>query len=103
MAKKKKAALKQLRISFKGLCLVSVIVRYGQSFSAFCSSLGKNGSTAGSGHSFSETVFVSFFSVGWLKCTFHGTYFLILFFRTLDCKSRYFFNSAKENRSFFRT
>lgn len=65
---------------------MSVIVGYSQSLPAFCSSLGKNCPAAGRGHSFSETVFVPFFSVRWLKCTFHCTYFLILFFRLRTAK-----------------
>ena len=73
----KKAACKS---SFFILMLVSALVRNSQFFS-----------TVSGRHSFSETMFVSSLSVGWLKCTFHCNISYVIIFSLRTAKVGIFF------------
>ena len=84
----KKAACKS---SFFILMLVSALVRNSQFFSSFSSSSSYNCSTVSGRHSFSETMFVSSLSVGWLKCTFHCNISYVIIFSLRTAKVGIFF------------
>jgi hypothetical protein len=65
--------------SFLYLGFMPAFVRHAQFFSSFGPSSGQNCSTVGGRHPLSETVFVSSFSIRWLKCPFHGDYLKLLY------------------------
>lgn len=79
--------------------LSSYFVRNRESFSSFCSSTGKNFSSVCSRHSFTEPVLISSFSYRWLKCPFHRSIFLILFFAVFLEVQRYLFFNMQQTYS----